>query len=43
MVVVIIGTLDTKGEEIAFARSVVESQGVDTHLVDVGVMGEPEI
>lgn len=43
MAVVIIGTLDTKGEEIAFARSVVESQGVDTHLVDVGVMGDPEI
>ncbi|MDS0281079.1 Tm-1-like ATP-binding domain-containing protein [Haloarcula onubensis] len=43
MAVVIIGTLDTKGEEIAFARSVVESQGVDTHLVDVGVMDDPEI
>ena len=43
MAVVIIGTLDTKGEEIDFARSVIESQGVDTHLVDVGVMGDPEI
>ncbi|MFB6140784.1 MAG: Tm-1-like ATP-binding domain-containing protein [Halosimplex sp.] len=43
MSVVIVGTLDTKGEEIAFARDVIEAQGVDVHLVDVGVMGEPEI
>jgi len=42
MAVVIIGTLDTKGGEIDFARSVVESQGVDVHVVDVGVMGDPE-
>ncbi|WP_114577531.1 Tm-1-like ATP-binding domain-containing protein [Saliphagus sp. LR7] len=41
--VVIIGTLDTKGEEIGFARDVLESQGVAVHLVDVGVLGEPEI
>jgi len=42
MAVVIVGTLDTKGEEIDFARSVIESQGVDVHVVDVGVMGDPE-
>ncbi|WP_440991682.1 Tm-1-like ATP-binding domain-containing protein [Haloarchaeobius baliensis] len=42
MAVVIIGTLDTKGEEIGFARDVIEAQGVDTHVVDVGVMGDPE-
>jgi uncharacterized protein (UPF0261 family) len=41
MAVVIIGTLDTKGEEIGFARDVLEAQGVDAHVVDVGVMGEP--
>jgi uncharacterized protein (UPF0261 family) len=41
MAVVIIGTLDTKGEEIAFARDVIESQGVGVHVVDVGVMDEP--
>ncbi|MFB6227042.1 MAG: Tm-1-like ATP-binding domain-containing protein [Halobacteriales archaeon] len=41
MSVVIIGTLDTKAEEISFARDVVESQGVDVHVVDVGVMGDP--
>ncbi|MFC6976700.1 Tm-1-like ATP-binding domain-containing protein [Halomicroarcula sp. GCM10025709] len=43
MTVVVVGTLDTKGEEIGFARDVVQAQGVDTHLVDVSVMGEPEI
>src|SRR6056297_1517718 len=43
MSVVIVGTLDTKGEEIGFARDVLQSQGVDVHLVDTGVVGEPEI
>ncbi|GAB3670014.1 Tm-1-like ATP-binding domain-containing protein [Halopiger thermotolerans] len=41
MSVVIIGTLDTKAEEIGFARDVLEAQGVDVHVVDAGVMGEP--
>ena len=43
MAVVIVGTLDTKGAEIGFARDVIEAQGVDTHLVDVGVLGDPTI
>jgi uncharacterized protein (UPF0261 family) len=43
MAVVIVGTLDTKGAEIGFARDVIEAQGIDTHLVDVGVMGDPTI
>ena len=43
MSVGIVGTLDTKGEEIGFARDVIEAQGVDVHLIDVGVMGDPEI
>ncbi|RKD89089.1 Tm-1-like ATP-binding domain-containing protein [Halopiger aswanensis] len=41
MSVVIIGTLDTKAEEIGFAKDVLEAQGVDVHVVDAGVMGEP--
>jgi uncharacterized protein (UPF0261 family) len=41
MSVVIIGTLDTKAEEIGFARDVIQSQGVDVHVVDTGVVGEP--
>ncbi|WP_066416179.1 Tm-1-like ATP-binding domain-containing protein [Halorubrum aethiopicum] len=43
MSVYIVGTLDTKGEEIGFARDVIEAEGIDVHLVDVGVMGDPEI
>jgi uncharacterized protein (UPF0261 family) len=41
MAVVIVGTLDTKSEEIGFARDVIEAQGVDVHVVDTGVVGEP--
>lgn len=41
MSVVVIGTLDTKAEEIDFARSVIEAQGVDVHVVDAGVMDDP--
>ncbi|QSG11946.1 Uncharacterized protein HSBGL_1529 [Halapricum desulfuricans] len=43
MTVVIIGTLDTKGEEIGFARDVLRSQGVGVHVIDTGVLGDPEI
>lgn len=43
MSIVIIGTLDTKGEEIGFARDVIEAQGSDVHVIDAGVMGEPEL
>lgn len=41
MSVVIVGTLDTKSEEIGFARDVIEAQGMDVHIVDTGVVGEP--
>lgn len=40
--ITIIGTLDTKGEEIEFAKEIIEGQGVDVHVVDTGVMGVPE-
>jgi len=43
MSIVIIGTLDTKGEELSFARDVIEDQGVDIHFVDTGVMGDHDI
>jgi uncharacterized protein (UPF0261 family) len=43
MAVVIVGTLDTKGEEVGFARDVIEAAGADVHLVDVGVLGDPEV
>ncbi|RDI71783.1 Tm-1-like ATP-binding domain-containing protein [Halopelagius longus] len=41
MTVALVGTLDTKGEEFAFARDVLTDHGVDVHVVDVGVMGDP--
>jgi len=41
MSVVIVGTLDTKSEEIGFARDVMQSQGLTVHVVDTGVVGEP--
>lgn len=43
MSIVIVGTLDTKGEEIGFARDVIQDAGLDASLIDTGVMGEPEI
>jgi len=43
MAVVIVGTLDTKGEEIGFARDVLQAQGVAVHVIDTGVVGEPGI
>lgn len=39
--VALIGTLDTKGEEFAFLRDRIESCGLQTLMVDVGVLGDP--
>jgi uncharacterized protein (UPF0261 family) len=39
--VVLLGTLDTKGDEYAFLRSLLDGHGVETILVDTGVLGEP--
>lgn len=41
MPVVLIGTLDTKGNEIAFVRDLLRAQGVETLIVDAGVLAEP--
>ena len=41
--VVILGALDTKGEEYAFVKELIEKQGLATLVVDFGVMGEPTI
>jgi uncharacterized protein (UPF0261 family) len=40
-VVAIIGALDTKGAEYAFLKQQIESQGVGTLMIDVGIFGEP--
>lgn len=39
--VVLIGTLDTKGEEYAWVRDRLRETGVGTTLIDVGVLSEP--
>ncbi len=39
--VVIIGTLDTKGPEIAYLRDRLQALGLQTLVVDSGILGEP--
>ena len=39
--VVLVGTLDTKGDEYAYLRDRLHTHGVDTLLVDVGTVGAP--
>jgi uncharacterized protein (UPF0261 family) len=39
--VVITGTLDTKGQEFAFLKELIEKEGLQTLVVDFGVMGKP--
>jgi uncharacterized protein (UPF0261 family) len=40
--VVLVGTLDTKGHEYDYLRERLRGHGVDTLLVDAGVLGEPQ-
>jgi uncharacterized protein (UPF0261 family) len=39
--VVIVGSLDTKGSEFAFVKDLIEKTGLQTLVVDFGVLGEP--
>jgi uncharacterized protein (UPF0261 family) len=39
--VALIGTFDTKGEEFSFLRERIESAGLRTLMIDVGVLGDP--
>ncbi|HEV3142669.1 MAG TPA: Tm-1-like ATP-binding domain-containing protein [Gemmataceae bacterium] len=41
MSVLLIGTLDTKGNEIAFVRDLLREAGVGVTVLDAGVLGEP--
>src|SRR5690349_1194683 len=43
MAVLLIGTLDTKGEELAFLRSRLRRAGVDVLLADVGTGAPPTV
>lgn len=39
--IVIVATLDTKGDEAAFVRDEIASWGLDTILIDPGILGAP--
>jgi uncharacterized protein (UPF0261 family) len=39
--VVMVGSLDTKGQEYAFVKELIEAEGLDTLVIDFGVMGKP--
>ena len=39
--VVLVGALDTKGQDFAFVKDLIEQQGLQTLVVDFGVMGQP--
>lgn len=41
--VLLVGTCDTKGEEIAFMKDVIESENVACMVMDIGLMKDPAI
>jgi uncharacterized protein (UPF0261 family) len=41
--VVMVGSLDTKGQEFAYVNKLIEAEGLDTLVIDIGVMGEPAL
>jgi len=41
--VLLLGTLDTKGQEYAFVRDCIHARGHRTLLVDIGVLGDPTV
>jgi uncharacterized protein (UPF0261 family) len=41
--VVLLGTFDTKGDEYAYVRSLIEAAGVRTLTVDAGILGSPKL
>jgi uncharacterized protein (UPF0261 family) len=41
--VVLLGTFDTKGDEYAYVKSLIEAAGVRTLTVDAGILGSPKL
>ena len=39
--VLVIGTLDTKGPEVAYVRDKLKEFGLNPYVIDVGILGEP--
>ncbi|NVM55217.1 MAG: Tm-1-like ATP-binding domain-containing protein [Candidatus Helarchaeota archaeon] len=42
-IIVLIGTMDTKGPEFSFIKKEIESKGYKTLVVDTGILGKPKI
>lgn len=41
--IVILGYMDTKGEEYGFIRDNIEKEGYETILIDTGIIGDPRV
>ena len=41
--VVILGTMDTKGQEFSYVKRLIEGHGLNTLIVDTGVLEEPKL
>lgn len=41
--ILLVGTLDTKGEEYAYVRDLIGARGHEVLVMDLGVLGEPEL
>lgn len=41
--IILAGALDTKGAEFQFVRDLLQAQGLDTILIDFGVLGDPPV
>jgi uncharacterized protein (UPF0261 family) len=39
--IAIVGALDTKGTEIAYVKELIESEGLQTLVIDGGILGWP--
>ncbi len=39
--ILLIGSFDTKGEEFAYVRDLIEKRGVNTFLIDTGILDDP--
>ena len=40
--IVVIGALDTKGQEFSFVKSAIEQRGHQTLIINTGVIGDPQ-
>jgi len=41
--ILLVGTLDTKGEEYGYVRDLIRARGHEVLILDLGVLGEPQI